>query len=230
MHFLWKVKAEVVVHNKCGAALAGLRIDSDDRLVLSANVRRIDRQIRNLPVVGVCFLHVLHTLVDCVLVRTGESCKNKLADVWLTFVYLHACASFVNLLVLRKIAEIKLRVNSLGVHVKSHCNDIQVTCSFAVAEECSLHSLCSCEKSKLGSCYAAASVVMRVNTDNCCLSVWQVLYKIFNLVCVCVCCAHFNSVWQIEDNRIFFGCAKLFHNSCTDFNSVVHFCAAEAFR
>ena len=81
VHALRKMEAEEGVHDEGHAALAGLGVDADHRLVLSADVAGVDGQIRNLPVGVVPRVHRLHALVDGILVGTGEGGEDQLACV-----------------------------------------------------------------------------------------------------------------------------------------------------
>ena len=66
------------LHKICDATLTGLTIDADHGFVGATNVFRIDRKIRNGPLillerysrsVGIS-LKMFQTLLDCVLMRT----------------------------------------------------------------------------------------------------------------------------------------------------------------
>ena len=67
VHHLWKLEAIVVIHNECHTALAGLTVDSNNRLVLPSEIGWIDRQIRNFPVWGLSLLQCMDTFVDGIL-------------------------------------------------------------------------------------------------------------------------------------------------------------------
>ena len=49
VHSLWKLEAVEGIHDKGHAALSGLTVDTDDGLVLPADIRRVDGEIRHLP-------------------------------------------------------------------------------------------------------------------------------------------------------------------------------------
>ena len=59
VHALRQLEAVEGIHNEGYAALAGLAVDADDWLVLSADVGRIDRKVRNLPVLAVSLMQCL---------------------------------------------------------------------------------------------------------------------------------------------------------------------------
>src|SRR5258708_39480329 len=54
------------------AALARLAVDADHRLVVAADILRVDRQIRYRPFAAVRLLHRAEALLDRVLMRSGE--------------------------------------------------------------------------------------------------------------------------------------------------------------
>ncbi len=96
VHGLGHLDAIVVGQNKGSAALAGLRIDPNDRLILSTHICRVDRQVRNLPIRGAAFFHIDLALVDGILMRAGECGKHQLAGIRLAGRHLHLGAALVN--------------------------------------------------------------------------------------------------------------------------------------
>jgi hypothetical protein len=83
-----------VLHDVGHAALAGLAVDADHRLVGAADVLRVDRQVRNLPAevvdvdpgllrVADC---IIEALLDGVLVRAGERRVDEVAGVGVALV------------------------------------------------------------------------------------------------------------------------------------------------
>ena len=228
VHPFGHVVAEVVAHHESCAALARLRVDADDRLVLSADVGGVDREIGDLPVFGAAFAHVAIALVDGVLMRAGEGGEYQLADIRLTRVDLHVGAALIDVAQMRQVAEIELRVDALRIHIESHRYDVHVARALAVAEESSLHTLGTCQQCQLACRHAAAAVVVGVNADDCRLAVFQVADEVFNLVGIGVGRAHLHRVGQVEDHGILLGGAELLHHAVTDHDGVVGLGAAEA--
>ncbi len=69
--------SKVMLHDKGYAALAGLAVDADNRLVLRVP-RLPDRWAdRALPNRAAALLHIL-AFVDGILMRTGKGCKHQL--------------------------------------------------------------------------------------------------------------------------------------------------------
>ena len=62
-------RKSVFLHNIRGTALAGLTVYTDYRLVFPADICRVYREIRNLPLVGIILTHKRLTLVYGVLMR-----------------------------------------------------------------------------------------------------------------------------------------------------------------
>ena len=144
VHSLRKLEAVEGIHYKRYAAFAGLTVDSNNRLVLSANIGRIDRKIWHLPIFSVSLVKGLHTLVDRILMRTGKSCKYQLSCIWMTGRDLHLGTPLINLSQLADIFYLKLRINSLGKHIISQGKDIYITGTLTVSEQGSLYPVCTC--------------------------------------------------------------------------------------
>ena len=91
------------------------------------------------------------------------------------------------------ILQIQLRIDTLGEHVVSHCQNIDISGSLAVAQKGSFHALRACKKGQLCSCHAASSVIVRVNAENNAVSVLEMAAHPLDLVCVDVGRRHLNS-------------------------------------
>ena len=230
MHLLRQVIAKVVLHNKRRAALAGLGVDADNRLVLPAYVRRVDGKVRNLPVFCAGLAHILHALVDCVLMGAGKRGKHQLAHVRRALMDFHVGAALIDFLVFRQVAEIELRVDALRKHVEPYCYDIEVAGALTVAEQRALNPVRSRKKRKLRRGDAASAVVMRMDADNGGFTVWEMADKVFHLVGIGVRGTHFDCIRKIQDDRVFLCRAERFHDGRADIDREFRLCSAEAFR
>ena len=56
----------------------------------------------------------------------------------------HACKAHIVVCNVLDIAEVQLRINSLGVHIQGNSNDIQVSCAFAVSKKTAFHAVSAC--------------------------------------------------------------------------------------
>ena len=97
VHSLRKTESVEGIHDEGYAALAGLAVDADNRLVLASDITRIDRQVRNLPDAIGSLLKRLHTLADRILMGTGKCGKYQLACIRMSRVNGHLCAALTNL-------------------------------------------------------------------------------------------------------------------------------------
>ena len=95
MHALGQLEAVESIHNEGYAALSGLAVDADNRLVLPSNVAGIDRQIGNFPVLALSLPKGLHTLVDGILMGTGKCGKYQLSCIGLAGRNLHLGAALI---------------------------------------------------------------------------------------------------------------------------------------
>src|SRR5512138_3127295 len=115
------------------AALTGLAVHTNDRLVRASYVARIDRQIRHFP--EIAFAPRRESLLDRVLVRSRERRKHEIADVrmpWMNrelIAVLHGARRFVD------VREVELGVHALRVEIQRKRHDVDVSCALAVSEQ-----------------------------------------------------------------------------------------------
>ncbi|MNN79905.1 hypothetical protein D3C81_1965900 [compost metagenome] len=75
-----------------------------------------------------------HALGNRILMRTGESCKYKLATVRVSFAHSHFGQSFINGEDRRNVLKIQLRVYPMRVHVQGQRNNVYVPRPLSIAE------------------------------------------------------------------------------------------------
>ncbi|MNJ54453.1 hypothetical protein D3C77_498920 [compost metagenome] len=79
------------------AAFAGLAVDADNvAFVFAPDILRVDRQIRNRPMLAVMFFAPFHAFGNRVLMGAGESGEYKLACIRLSFVHFHFGHALIN--------------------------------------------------------------------------------------------------------------------------------------
>ena len=162
-HFGWENIPEIIFKQIADSAFSGLRIyPYYICLILSADISRINGEIRDRPKLASFFSAVFHSLRYCVLMRTRKRCEHQFSGIRRTVINFHSGYSFVELGYLRHIAEIKLRIDSLRVHIERQCDYVNITGSFPVSEQRSLYSVGSGKKSHFGIRHGAASVVVRM--------------------------------------------------------------------
>ena len=231
MHSFWKHKTVILFHNKSCTTLARLTVDADDTFVLTANIMWIKSKVRNIPVC--VFFHIYagsHTFSNCILMRTAECSKYKLPRIRCTRMNFHSCKTSISLCKLRHISEIKLRINSLSIHVHGNIYDIQVSSSFAVTKKTTFHAVRTSQQTKLALCNTLAPVIVIVQRNNYVFPLRNVLAEIFNLVRKLIRHCALNSCRQIQNYFVCCRTAPFLFYSFTNFKSVINFSCRKRFR
>ena len=230
MHFLRQIVADGMLQHEGSAALTGLAVNADNRLVFTMDIRRVNRQIRYLPIFCTAVFHVFITLADSILMRTAEGGEGQLTGVRLTLRHMHFCAFLINLFDVKNMREIQLGINILRKHVEGYSYDIQVTGTLAVTEQRTFDTVRTGQKCQLGAGNARTTVIMRMHADYCCFTVFNMTAEVFNLIGICIRRTHFNSRGQVEDNRVFFCRAHFLHYSLANCHREIYFRTGKAFR
>ena len=173
-HLGRQIQTKVLLQNITDTALTGLAVDPDHIcLVLSSDILRIQRQIRNGPFSGMLMLLPdLHTLGDCILMRTGEGCKYQRTAIGASHIDIHARILLIFCTDLRHIRKIQPRIHALGIHIHSQCYDIYISGTLSVSEKGSFNTVCSGKYSHLRIADAAAAVIMRMKRNDHIVSVF----------------------------------------------------------
>lgn len=116
--------------------------------------------------------------------RTGESSKYQLAAIRLTRMHFHICIFFVSFYDFRHVAEVQFGVNTVREQVHCQCDNINVTSSFTVAEQCAFDTVTACQQTQFRIGYGSAAVVVGVQRKDYVFTVVQVFGHISNLRCV----------------------------------------------
>ena len=231
VHALRQFESVERIHNEGYATLSGLAVDTNDRLVLTTNIGRIDRQIRNLPDLASALMQSLHTLVDCILMRTGECGKYELTCIRMSRIDVHLCATLVNLCDLTDVLDIQLRIDSLREHVVSQSQDIYITGTLTVSEQSSLYTVCACKQCQLGSCHAGSTVIVRMYAQDHAVTILEVTIHPLDLVCINIRSVHLNGGRQVEDDRLLRSCLTPgILNSGTYLKCIIQLSSGKALR
>ncbi len=154
------------LHQVGDAALPGLGVDADDRLVVAAHVLRVEGQVRHVPDVGARPLLRVHPLLDRVLVRAGERRVHELADVRVTWVDRQLVALLHDPARLVELGQVEPRVDPLGEEVERERDQVDVARPLAVAEQAALDPLGTGHQPELGGRDGRAAVVVRVDGED----------------------------------------------------------------
>ena len=141
---------------------------------------------------------VLHTLCDCVLVRTGESREHERAAVRLAGIYLHIGEFFVFFHQLGHIRKVKTGVHALREHIQRKRDYIHVTRAFAVAEQRAFHPVRTRKQREFRIRHRAAPVVVGMRGHDYVFPVLHILTHILYLLRVYVRHTLFHRDGQID--------------------------------
>ena len=216
LHGLGHAVAFCLFQYKGGAAFAGLAVDPDDRLVLPVDVRRIDRQVGNLPIFRSGVFHVIKAFFNGVLMGTGKSREGQLPRVWLPGRDRHLRAFFTDFAYRLDVMEVQPGVHALGVHVQRHGYDIQIAGTFPVTEQTAFNPVRAGQQPQFRAGHTGTPVVMGMQADDGRFPVGQMLDKILDLVGVGIGGTHFHRSRQVDDDRVFFCSAQRFHHFMAD--------------
>src|SRR5271157_31234 len=196
------------LHDVGHAALAGLRVDPDDRLVGAAHVMRVDGQVRNGPRVlgerdarvGGLGLERFEALLDRVLVGTGERGVYQVARVGVARVDRELVAVLDGATDLVDVGEVDHRVDALAEQVQPQRDQAYVAGTLAVAEQAALDPVGAREHGQLGVGDGGAPVVVRVDRHAHVIPVRQVPAHPLDLVGVDVRGGPLDRARQVEDD------------------------------
>jgi hypothetical protein len=133
-------------------SLARLRVDSDDGLVGTSNVCRVDGEIRDIPSLvplGFSLLLGLEPFLDGVLVTSRKGSENKFPSVWMTGMNGKSGTFRDGVDDREHVGEVEMGLETESVEVKGEGDEIDISSSFSVSEDCSFNSVCTCQTSKL---------------------------------------------------------------------------------
>ncbi len=230
LHALGKLQALVLFQHPGEAALAGLRVDADHRLVIAAEVSRVDRQVGNAPVLVVLLLVRLEPLLDRVLVAAGKRGEDQFAAIGMALVHGDLVAVFDRLDHLVDVREVEARVHALRVHVQRNGHEAAIARPLAIPEQAAFDPVRARHDAQLRRRDAGAAVVMGVERDHRAVPVGQVAAEILDLVGVDVGRRAFDRGGQVQDDRPIGRRLQDVHHRLAAFEAEVQFGGAEGFR
>ena len=202
-HLQGQYVAVILLEKIADTSLARLRVDTDDvGIVGSADVHRVDGNIGNAPFVKRILLAVFHTLCDSILMSARKGGKHQSACIGCAVIDLHSRAFFVFFDKVIHIRKVKLRIDTVGIHIQCESDYIYVARALAVAEKRTFNAVCACQKRKLGICDTRTAVVMRMHRKGDEFTVFDIFAYIFDLTCIDVRKAHFDSYGKVNDDVV----------------------------
>ena len=232
-------------HDVGHAALAGLRIHPNHRLVVSAHILRVDRQVGDLPqfVPQLLPLHIavvrarmhpgghrIQPLIHRILVRPGERGKHQVTAVGMPLRHpqlvavLHRGANLVD------IGEINLRIHTLRQQIQPQCDQAHVAGAFAIPKQTALDPVRAGHERQLGGRHPGAPIVMRVQRQNNGIPPVQIPVHPLDRIRIHVRGNHLHRGRQINNDRILRGGVHDLHHRVHHFLRIRQFGAGKRLR
>ncbi len=185
------------------APLAGLTVDADHRVIRATNVRRIDRQIRDVPDriaasdLGGAFGE---PLLDRVLVRARKRGEHEVAAVGMPGMDRQLVAVLDRPDDLVDVGEIDAGLDALREKIKPERNEADVARALAVAEKAALDPLRACKQRELGRRNTAAAIVVRMHGQHDRIAPGEPPRHPFDLISIDVRRRHLDGRGQVDDD------------------------------
>ena len=203
-----KIEGVIGLQQVGDAALARLRIDTDDGFVAPPEVFRVDREIRHCPrqrIDGHALMrcirrHRLETLLDGVLMRPAEGRVDQIAGPGATLRHGQASAVLGSAFDLVEVAEIDLRVDSLSEKVDTEGHQIDISGALPVTEQASLDAVGAREVTELRGGHRGSAVIVRMQAEQDVLAVIQPTRHPLDRVGVDVRRGHLDSGGEVDDD------------------------------
>src|SRR5689334_10135659 len=203
-----QVQLMLGLHHVGDPALAGLRVDPDDRLVAAAHVVRVDGQVRHGPGVfgerdarvGCVGLQRLEPLLDGVLVGAGEGGVDQVARVRMARVDRQLIAVLDGATDLVDVGEVDHGVDALAEQVQPQGDQADVAGALAVAEQAALDAVSTGQHGQFGVGHRGTAVVVGVYRQADVVPARQVPAHPLDLVGVDVRRGPLDRARQVEDD------------------------------
>ena len=158
------------LHQVGNSALTGLRIDSNNRLITSADILRVNWQVRNSPSEFIYWLagclcislKMLKTLLDGVLMATRESGVNQVATIWTALRHWQLITKLDCSLDFIDVAEINHWIDALTKQIQTKCDQIDIAGPFTISKQTTFNAISSSHVAQFRGSNCRASVIVRV--------------------------------------------------------------------
>lgn len=197
-----EIEVEVLLDNPGDAALAGLRVDTDDSLVRRPEILGVDGEIWHIPYPVIPGALHRKALLDSILVRPRKGGKDEVSGVRMTRVNRQITAFSVDAHDGREIGKVDARFDALGVEIEGEGDEVDVPGSFAVAKEDALDTVCTGHLREFTGGDGAPTIVVGVETDAAFLALGDVCAKVFDLIGIYVWRRHFHCRGKIKDDGV----------------------------
>ena len=156
-------------------------------------------------------------LLDCVLVRSRETCVDEVANVWRTRRSLHLGAVLDRAADLVDVREVDARINSLAEKIQAQGQQVNVTGALTLPQKTAFDSVCAGEECKFSTGDTGSTIIVRVNRQRNVLASGKVTRHVLDLVGEDIGGRAFNGRGQVEDDLAAFLGLPDVHNGFAHF-------------
>ena len=143
---------------------------------------------------------------------------------------MHSGESLIFLADCRNIGEVQLWIYTVGEHIHGKCNDIYITCSLTITKQCTFDTVSTCQQSQFCITDTASSVIMGMQAQSHCFTIFQILADIFYLGCKYMRHCNLYCGRNIDNNLILRLRLPYIKNCIAHLYGIVYFCSGEALR
>ena len=229
LHLLGQLQPLVLFQHPSEPALAALRIDADHRLVIAAEVGRVDRQVGHAPAFVVLPPVRLEPFLDRVLVAAGKGGEDQFAAIGVALVDRDLVAVFDRLDHPVDVGEVEPRIDPLGIEVERDGDEAAVARPLPIAEQAAFDPVGPGHQAQFGGRDPGAAVVVRVQADHRAFAVGQVAAEILDLVGVDIGRRRLDRGRQVQDDRPFGRGGEHVHHRLADLDREIELGGGEGF-
>ena len=196
-----QLQAMILLNQPRAAAFTGLAVDTDHRLVATADILRVDGQIGHFP--AIAGPAGIEPFFDRILMRAGKGGIGEASRPRVARMNRDLVAAFDNFDHPVHLGEAEPGIDALAVEIHRQRHQTDVTGAFAVAEQAAFDAVGAGHHRQLRAGDAGSPVVMRMDADAHIGAAREVTTKILNLIGINVRRAHFYRRGQIDNHRPF---------------------------
>ena len=229
LHPLGQLVALVLLQHPGDAALARLRIDTDHRFIVAAQILGVDRQIGHVPDEVVARFLRGEALLDRVLMAAGKGGEDQFAGIGMARVDRQLVAIFDRLDDVVDVAEVETGIDPLGVHVERDGYQVAIAGALAIAEQAAFDPVGAGHDAQFRRGDAGAAVIMGVQRNDDAVAARDIAADPFDLVGIDVGRGAFDRGGQVQDQRPFGRGAQDVHHRLAAFQAEIQFRRGKGF-
>ena len=229
---LWRQRNTILLlENIANSTFAALAVDTNDiRVIGTADVMRVNDDIRYRPPVFIPLLTIGHAFGNGILMASGEGRKDQFSSIRASLINFHTGDSLIYFRNCRHIGEIQLWINPMAVHIHCQCDCVNISGAFTIAEQTAFNAICTSQQAKFRICNPCTAVIVRMKGQNDRVTVFEILMHVFDLRGINMRHRHLYGGRQIDNHRFVRCRLHDIQYGIADFQRIFRFCSGKALR